>query len=205
VKPINYIIFVIFCFSIIGFTISPVLSNQASINAIGEIGSFNLSETDSKLRLFNGYFQAYDQNIIWNLTIHSDSNSSSNLDFSLYNPIGVTTVQNLSQFTLIPGETLTMSINHASISRSGITCSCEVSPLNFYYELTNTSGSVSGNFILLNTAFTLDDLNSDTETYTSPELTSVTDQPIVESTDIGILGVIISLFSMIYIIRRRQK
>ncbi|MHA1975313.1 MAG: hypothetical protein ACW98I_00300 [Candidatus Hodarchaeales archaeon] len=135
------------------------LSNLSSVavvdeitDPIGEYGSFYLSSNGENSFLLKDYYQAEYKDIEWSLTIVVDSNSSSGLIFSLYHNSQITTVSGEKEFTVEPGQTRTLIYNHGYIYHE-VVCSCEASPINFYYSLLDPTENASGNFEFLNTVF----------------------------------------------------
>ncbi len=149
-KIVSVILFAIFLLNFSQMSMALVVDETT--DPVGEIGSFYISDNSEKKLLLNDYYQAYVKDIKWSLTINVDANSSSNLVFTLFHNSGISTISGEKEFIIAPGQTRTFLYNHSYIYRS-VVCSCEASPINFYYELADPTEGGSGNFQFLNTVY----------------------------------------------------
>ena len=149
-KIIFYTLIVVFALNF-GINSRAVVAN-AQTDPVGEYGSFYVSSNNEQTFLLKDYYQAEINDISWSLTVTIDSNSSSGLIFSLYDNLQISTISGEEEFTLEPGQTRTLIYNHGYIYHE-VVCSCEASPLNFYYELSDPTKAASGNFEFLNTVY----------------------------------------------------
>ncbi len=130
-----------------------IASNEdESVDPVGEFGAFFISDNEDQDLLLKNYYQADVKDINWSLTVRIDSNSSSAVKFTLFHNSQISTISGISEFTIEPGQNRSVMYLHEYIYRS-VVCSCEASPINFYFELLDATKEASGTFEFLNTVY----------------------------------------------------